>query len=47
MKSIVVYDEDAQDIDAICDEKDIQEAELIAALVEAIRNGDIDIDDYV
>ena len=47
MQRIGAYDEDAEEIDRICEEKDITEPELIAAMLEIINSGEIDLDDWV
>lgn len=47
MQYIAVYDEDADVIEDICGEKDIPSAELIAGVLEAIKAGDLNIDDWV
>lgn len=47
MERIMVYDIEAKEIEKICADKDITEAELIEALISAVTAGDIDIDDYI
>lgn len=47
MQYIPVYDEDADIIDDICEEKGVPSAELIAGVLEAIKAGDLNIDDWV
>lgn len=47
MKSISVYDVEADKIEKICLDKDTTSAELIEALMTAVEDGDINIDDYI
>ena len=47
MKEIRVYDIEAEDIAELSDKHDVTEASIIEALMEAVRNGDIDIEDYL
>lgn len=47
MTNISCYDDDADVIEEICEEKDITEAELIAGLLEAVAEGEINVDDWV
>ena len=47
MQRLSCYDEDAAEIEQICEEKDITEPELISGLLDAIRSGELDIDDWV
>ena len=47
MTKITIYDTEAEAIDKICEEKDITEAALIRALLEAVEAGDIELDDYI
>ena len=46
MKKIDVYDIDAERIDELCEEHNIQVAELIQMLIEAVDNEDIEIGYY-
>lgn len=47
MKSITVYDVEAEQIEKICDQFAITEAELIEALMSALEHDDIRIEDYI
>lgn len=47
MKNLNVYDIEAEDIEQIAEENDVTIAEVIEALMDAVRNGDIDITDYL
>ena len=46
MTSISVYEVEAKRIEKICDDKDTTSAELIEALLDAVDNGDICLEDY-
>ena len=47
MEKITVYDVEAEEINSICTEKDITEAQLIQALLEAVKDNNIDIEEYI
>lgn len=47
MKNINVYDIEAEDLDELADEHDTSVAEVVEALMDAVRSGDIDIADYL
>lgn len=47
MKKINVFDTDAEEIEKICEEYEIPTASLIEALMSAVSNGDVDLDDYI
>ena len=47
MKKINVYDIEAEDIEKLADKNDASVAEVIEALMDAVRSGDIDIADYL
>lgn len=47
MQRIMAYDEDADQIEQICEDRDITEPEFIAGVLEAINSGELDIDDWV
>lgn len=47
MRKINVYDIEADDIEQIADENDVTVAEVVEALMDAFRQGDIDITDYL
>ena len=47
MKKIDVYDIEAEDLDTLADEYDASVAEVVEALMDAVRSGDIDIADYL
>ena len=47
MQNINIYDVEAEDIEKVCEEKSITVPELIEALMTALNNGDIDIDNYL
>ena len=47
MKNLNVYDIEAEDIEQIADENDVSIAEVIEALMDAIRDNDIDIKNYL
>lgn len=46
MQSINCYDIEADEITALCDEYDLSEPELIQALIDAVREGAINIEDW-
>lgn len=47
MTSITCYDVDANEISQLADELDVTEAALVEALLEAVHDCDIDLEDYV
>ena len=47
MKQIKVYDTDFETIADICEDNDVNEWEVIEAMLEAIRDGEIDITEYM
>ena len=47
MKNLNVYDIEAEDIEQIADDNDVSIAEVIEALMDAIRDNDIDIKNYL
>ena len=47
MKSISVYDIEADKIEKLCDEYDTTSAELIEKFIMAVEDGDIDLKDYL
>lgn len=47
MMNINVYDIDDERIEKICEEKDITSAELIEALLDALENKEINLEDYI
>lgn len=47
MKRIKVYDTDFETIADICELHDINEWEVIEAMLEAIRDGEIDITEWL
>lgn len=47
MKSISVYDTDADRIDKICEEKYVSPAELIQTLLDMLDDDDIDLDEWL
>lgn len=47
MKNITVYDIEAEDIEKLTEEHDCTEAELIEAMMEAIRAEGIRLQDYL
>ena len=47
MRTISVYDTDADVIERISEDKDITIAELIQVLVTIIDDGEIDLDDWL
>lgn len=47
MKNLNVYDIEAEDIDKIADENDVTIAEVVEALMDAMRDNGIDIKDYL
>lgn len=47
MKSITVYDIEAEKIEEICEKKDTTSAELIEALLQAVEDGEIELNDYL
>lgn len=47
MKNLNVYDIEAEEINEIADVKNVTVAEIVEALMDAVRNGDIDVDDYL
>lgn len=47
MKQIKVYDLDFEEIADICEDNNVDEWEVIEAMLEAIRDGEIDITEYM
>lgn len=47
MKNISIYDTEAEVIEAMCSTFDATEAEIIEALLDAIKDNDIDMEDYL
>ena len=47
MKQIKVYDTDFEEIADICEDNNVDEWEVIEAMLEAIRDGEIDITEYM
>lgn len=47
MKQIKVYDIDFEDIADICEDNNVDEWEVIEAMLEAIRDEKIDITEYM
>lgn len=47
MKNLNVYDIEAEDIEQIADENDVTIAEVVEALMDAVRDNGIDIKDYL
>lgn len=47
MRTISVYDVDADVIERICEDKDITIAELIQVFVTIIDDGEIDLDEWL
>lgn len=47
MKNLNVYDIEAEDIEKIAEENDVTIAEVVEALMDAVRDWDIDIKDYL
>lgn len=47
MTRIAVYDIEAETIEKICDERDITPAELIEALISALEDDAINLEDYL
>jgi hypothetical protein len=47
MKKIEVFDIEAEDIEEIAEAQDATVAEVVEALMEAIRRNEIDISDYL
>ena len=47
MQNISVYDIEAEKIEKICEDYSTTSAELIEALVSAIEDGNIDLNDYI
>lgn len=47
MTYISCYDDDEKEVEAICDSLDITECEFVEAVVEAIKSGDLIIENYV
>ena len=47
MRNLNVYDIEAEEIEQVADENDVTVAEVVEALMDAMRNGDIDITDYL
>ena len=46
MQRISVYDIEAEQIEKICEERNTTEAELIEALLSAVEDGTINLEDY-
>lgn len=47
MKNLNVYDIEAEDIEQIADENDVTVAEVVEALMDAVKDNGIDIGDYL
>lgn len=47
MKNLNVYDIEAEDIEKLAEENDVTIAEVVEALMDAVRDWDIDIKDYL
>lgn len=47
MTRVSVYDYTAEDIERICDEQEVTAAELIEALIDLVREEEIDIRDWL
>ena len=47
MRNLNVYDIEADDIERIADKNDVTVAEVVEALMDAVRDWDIDITKYL
>lgn len=47
MKAINVYDVEADTIEELSEKHDISEADVVEALLAALENGDIKLEDYI
>lgn len=47
MKQIKVYDTDFEEIADICEDNNVNEWEVIGAMLDAIRDGEIDITEWL
>ena len=47
MKQIEVYDIDFEEITTICEDNDVNEWEIIEAMLEAIKAKEIDITEWI
>ena len=47
MKQIEVYDLDFEEITNICEDNNVDEWEVIEAMLDAVRDGEIDITEYM
>ena len=47
MKRIKVYDTDFETIADICEDNNVNEWEVIEAMLDAVRDGEIDITEYM
>lgn len=47
MKAINIYDIEAERIETLCEKHDISEAELMQAILDALDNNEIDLDEYI
>lgn len=47
MKNISIYDIEYDRLDKIADAHDVTDADIIEALLDAVDNGDIKIEDYL
>lgn len=47
MTRISIYDIEAEQIETLSDAHDVSDADVIEALFEAIKDNDIDINDYL
>ena len=45
MAKITIYDADEERVDEICEKNDISPAYFISAILDAIEDGEIDIDE--
>lgn len=47
MQNLYVYDIEAEDINKVADENDVSVAEVVEALMEAVKDNDIDLTEYL
>lgn len=47
MKQITVYDTDFENIADICEDNNVSEWEVIEAMLDAVRDGEIDITEWL
>ena len=47
MRTVNAYDYEAEEIEKLADQNDVTEAQIIQALLEAVKYNEIDIAEYI